>query len=391
MKKEVSAVRVIVVGAGIGGLTLALGLRQAGIEVAVYERDPAGRRRQGISLHVDDRGLSALRGCLPPALLAMVEATMGRPRVQAQVLAEVEGALTLVRAEPLTAATSKARPGRQMDRPLLRAVLLHGLEGAVRFEAPFTRYRTRADGTVQAWFGDGSTDTGDVLVGADGIGSTVRRQYLPQALVLDSGRRMLMGAAPLRAAADTGLLALIGDNPTSATAGRMLALGVLRHTVRPTAARDRWVPELQSSAVTDAQDYVMWALSLSGQELGAATAPYELWQRARSLSGDLPGQLKSIIDQAWPAATIALRIAQIPPLPAFPDGPVTVIGDAVHAAPGFGGNLAMQDAHRLRDALVEVDRGQQSLLPALTDFGDHVRQVDRPVSGQRPLDETRGR
>lgn len=383
--------RVIVVGAGIGGLTLALGLRQAGIDVAVYERDPVDRRRQGISLHVDDRGLTALRGCLPPALMAMVEATAGRPRVQAQVLAEVAGELTLARTEPLTAATSKARPGRQVDRPLLRAVLLHGLEGAVRFEAPFTRFRTRDDGTVQAWFGDGSTDTADVLVGADGVGSAVRRQHLPQALVLDSGRRMLMGAAPLRAAAETGLLALIGDNPTSATAGRMLALGVLRHTVRPAVARDRWLPGLQSPAVSDAQDYVMWALSLTDRELGSAAAPYELWDRARSLSRDLPEPLKLIIDEARPEATIALRIAQIPPLPAFPDGPVTVIGDAVHAAPGFGGNLAMQDAHRLRDALVRVDRGQQSLIPALSDFNDHLRQVDRPASGQRPLDETRGR
>lgn len=57
--------RVIVIGAGLGGLTLAQGLRQAGIDVAVYERDGALGRAQGVSLHIDDRGAAALEGACP--------------------------------------------------------------------------------------------------------------------------------------------------------------------------------------------------------------------------------------------------------------------------------------------------------------------------------------
>jgi 2-polyprenyl-6-methoxyphenol hydroxylase-like FAD-dependent oxidoreductase len=369
--------RVIVVGAGVGGLTLAQGLRQAGVEVRVYERDAPERRRQGISLHVDERGMAALRACLPPAHLAMVESTMGRPRERTQRLAELGGELAVVRAESLASAASRARPGRQVDRPLLRAVLLHGLADAVRFDVPFSRFETVADGTVRAWFGDGSTDTADVLVGADGVGSAVRSQHLPHVRVVDTGQRMVMGAAPLRAVADTGLLALIGDNATSAhVGGSMVALGALRFTEPPVAARDRWLPDLRASAVTEAQDYVMWALSLSRDQLGPAQTPHEVWHRARKLASDLPAQLRVVVDNAWPDATVALRIAAIPPAPAWPASPVTVIGDAIHAAPGFGGNLAMQDAHRLRDALAAAAPGRQDLLHALSAFEDRMRQAN---------------
>ncbi|GAA1029349.1 MULTISPECIES: FAD-dependent oxidoreductase [Amycolatopsis] len=201
--------KVLVIGAGLGGLTLAQGLRREGIDVAVYERDDAAGRPQGVSLHIDDRGGAALRGCLPPPHAAMIDATMGGLREQTLSLSEVDGALAVVDTQP-----SDARPGRQAHRPLLRAVLLTGLEDAVRFGAEFTRFERQADGTVRAWFANGRTDTADVLVGADGVGSAVRRQYLPHARVVDTGRRMTMGATALSAI--PRLPDQIGNNPAVA-------------------------------------------------------------------------------------------------------------------------------------------------------------------------------
>ncbi|WP_279579676.1 FAD-dependent oxidoreductase [Fodinicola feengrottensis] len=296
------------------------------------------------------------------------------------MLSEVAGELTVVRSEPLNGGAGGVRAGRQVDRPLLRAVLLHGLEDAVRFGAPFTRFETRANGTVRVYFGDGSVDTADALIGADGVGSAVRRQLLPQVRVIDTGKRMLMGAAPLATVADTVLLTRIGDNATSAQVrGRIVVLGVLRFTEPPVTARDRWLPDLHAAAVTGAEDYVMWAMPVTPDQLGSADSPHSVWHRARSLARGLPAPLLDVIDGAWPHATVALRIGMIPPTPAWPAGPVTVIGDAIHAAPGFGGNLAMRDAYRLRDALARTARGQEDLVAAIGAVEHDMRSDNHAV------------
>lgn len=368
--------RVIVVGAGLGGLTLAHGLRRAGIDVVVYERDSELGRPQGVSLHVDDRGASALRACLPPAHVAMAEATMGGPREQTLTLSEVDGELAVVGAQPSDGMAGRARPGRQVHRPLLRAVLLTELDDVVRFGAQFTRFEQRAGGTVRAWFADGSVDTADVLVGADGIGSAVRRQYLPHVRVIDTGRRMLMGATPLRAVVDTGLPELIGDSPASMrTRDTMMVLGVLRFTESPIAARRQWLPTLRPSAVAEIEDYVMWAFPTTQEQLGAVTA----WRRANELTVDLPSALRPVVAAAWPDVTVALRIGMIPPMRAWPASRVTVIGDAIHLAPGFGGNLAMRDAHRLCEALIKADSGRVGLLDAIGSYEDTMRRDSFPA------------
>jgi 2-polyprenyl-6-methoxyphenol hydroxylase-like FAD-dependent oxidoreductase len=378
MKNGVDGMRVVVIGAGPGGLTLAHGLRRAGIDVAVYERDAGSGRPQGVSLHVDERGASALRACLPPAHVAMVAATTGGPREQTLTLSDVDGELAVTDASPSDGTAGRARPGRQVHRPLLKAVLLTDLDDVVRFGAEFTRFEQRAGGTVRVWFADGRSDIADVLVGADGIGSAVRRRYLPDVRVVDTGRRMIMGATPLRAVLGTGLPGLIGDSPAAAhVRGTMMALGVLRFTESPLAARQRWLPALRHGAVAEIEDYVMWALPVTQGRLGSAA----VWRRAKELTADLPPALRSIVAEAWPDVTVALRIGQIPPMPAWPASPVTVLGDAIHLAPGFGGNLAMQDAHQLGQALAGAYRGRLGLLDAIGAYEDTMRRTGFPAVG----------
>ncbi|MEU0886208.1 NAD(P)/FAD-dependent oxidoreductase [Lentzea sp. NPDC005914] len=372
---------VIVIGAGLGGLTLARRLRRAGIDVAVYERDGARGRPQGVSLHVDDRGAAALRACLPSAHAAMAEATTGGQREQTLELSDVEGELTVVGTRPSDGVDGRARPGRQVHRPLLREVLLTGLDDVVRFGAEFTRFEQRADGTVRVFFADGSAETADVLVGAEGIGSVVRRQYLPDVRAVDKGRRMIMGATPLRAVAGTGLPALIGDSPAAArVGGTFMALGVLRFTRRPVTARQELLPALNSRAVVDAEDYVMWALPDMRERLGS---PASVSQRARDLAADLHPVLRLIVAEAWPDITATLRIGTIPPMPAWSASSVTLLGDAIHLAPGFGGNLAMQDAHRLGEALAAADGGRLDLLSAIGAYEDTMRRTSfTPVAAK---------
>ena len=114
---------VLIVGAGFGGLALAYGLRRAGVSCALYEAeriDPD--RRRGYRVAIDSIGSRGLRECLPPDLA--------------------------------------------------------GLVGQAHFGKEFTHYQQQADGTVTAFFSDGGSAAGQVLVGADGRHSAVRAQYL---------------------------------------------------------------------------------------------------------------------------------------------------------------------------------------------------------------------
>src|SRR5262249_52743331 len=79
-----------------------------------------------------------------------------------------------------------------IDRATLREMLLEGLDKVVHFSKEFVRYEQAREGKVKTLFEDGSSTIGDLLVGADGTGSKVCKQYLPQAHIVDTG---FVGAA----------------------------------------------------------------------------------------------------------------------------------------------------------------------------------------------------
>jgi 2-polyprenyl-6-methoxyphenol hydroxylase-like FAD-dependent oxidoreductase len=68
--------RVLIIGAGIGGLCLAQGLHRAGIDVAVFDRAASAvADRQGYGFSINRDGDGALRRCLPPNLYRLYRAT----------------------------------------------------------------------------------------------------------------------------------------------------------------------------------------------------------------------------------------------------------------------------------------------------------------------------
>lgn len=181
---------------GLGGLALAQGLHRAGISCAVYEKDPsAAFRNQGYRIRIDHDGITALRALLTPRAFELFAATAGNPGAR---LSTFDHRLNLL--HDLELPLDPQLPGGgnlAVNRMTLRQILLSGLDKAVHYGARLTHCTTDPSGTVTARFADGTTATGDVLIGADGVNSAVRKQYLPQAQVIDAGLRLLYGKVPL--------------------------------------------------------------------------------------------------------------------------------------------------------------------------------------------------
>ncbi len=84
-----------------------------------------------------------------------------------------------------------------VSRWLLRNALLHKSGLFVKFGKTFERFEKSPNGVVNVFFEDGSVEECDLLVGADGVGSKVRNQLLPNSRVSDSDVAVIYFKIPL--------------------------------------------------------------------------------------------------------------------------------------------------------------------------------------------------
>jgi 2-polyprenyl-6-methoxyphenol hydroxylase-like FAD-dependent oxidoreductase len=193
-----------IIGGGIGGLCLAQGLKRVGISFAVYERDRTpDARLQGYRLNIEPVGARAVHECLPPKLWSQLVATAGD--VGEGMIFYDEHLRQLMREDPRPPPAGPTDETHAVSRATLRWLLLAGLEAEVTFGKEFVRFEKIVGDKVRAIFADGSSATGDVLVGADGVNSRVRRQLLPNAKVIDTGGFGIGGILPLNPAVEAWL------------------------------------------------------------------------------------------------------------------------------------------------------------------------------------------
>ena len=341
---------VIVIGGGLGGLCLASGLHQGGLRATVYEKDTsAAVRAQGYRLHLDRRGDEALRKCFPTRLYEMHRATCSLPSEQFSVVTKRLRTIKVVSTGDVPSSSTA------VDRATLRAVLLSGLEGVVRFGAEFTSYELLADGRVRAHFADGSTADADVLVGADGINSLVRNQLVPAARLADTGIRVVYGKTPLTERMLPIVPALLNKGFVAVTAlprRQGMALGLMRFGVAP-----------EELGLPPVHDYMMWGFSAPERAFRGRTVP----ELIRSWHPDL----RTLVDNCDPTQTFTVGVRRAVEFPPWPTGSVTLLGDAAHAmspSRGSGANMALCDAGRLSGLLMAAHRGELPLRQALREY-----------------------
>ena len=359
-----SNLKVVVIGAGTGGLCLAHGLRAAGIEVRVFERGAAAQDRLfGYRLNISATGNRALESCLPKENYRRFVAASARS--SSGVAFFDQSLKRLLSIELPTVDRASIESERPVSRIALRKVLLDGIEDLVMFNRSFEAYEDGSSNQITARFQDGSTETGDVLVGADGANSRVARQLLPQSKRLDTGFVVISGRFPLDAEArrSTPPAVLRGPTLVLGPAGRFMFASAVEY---PPGADTRY----------DLDEYVMWGLSARREDLGLRVAPESLdAESARGLAlGNMrhwnPALLR-MVERADARHMNTFAVKSASPLLPWRTRNVTVLGDALHNMTpyrGMGANAALYDAQLLRNALLSVLRGEAALIPALSAF-----------------------
>ncbi|NNH74605.1 FAD-dependent monooxygenase [Nocardia uniformis] len=313
----------IIIGGGISGPVAAMALRKAGIDARVYEAYPGPAYGIGSGLGLAPNGLAALdligAGDAVRALAAPMRhqvMSIGDKRISAPSLTDIE-------------------PLRLVDRFALHQILHdHAVAAGVPFEynRRLVEVDEHADG-VTAAFADGSTATADVLIGADGIRSTVRQLIDPAA----PGPQFL----------------------------NMLGFG------GPSECSIEVSAESMVFAFGKKAYYLYWALP-DGRIGWGANLPHEQYlslTEARTVSAE---EWLRILRETYaednPGAELAANtrpdqlevvgaLQVMPPVPRWYRGRMVLTGDAIHApsnTSGQGASLAIESAIELARCLRDI-------------------------------------
>jgi salicylate hydroxylase len=367
---------VLIIGGGIGGLTLAQGLKRAEISAAVYERDRTPTDRlQGYRVHISPTGSLALHECLPPHLFELFDRTCGAPSIAVRFFTEQMRVLLAFDGDLVATADPVARH-RAASRITLRQVLLTKLDN-VHFGKTFERYEERGDRII-AHFEDGSSAEGDVLIAADGGGSRVRRQFLPHAQRIDTGVVGIAGKIFLDTARDRIARPLLdGISLVAARGGLGLFVAIQEMTGGPIDGIGGNEPALAGAGnlYDNTRSYLMWALSAKREKFGLGDAE---WADASALAAAASRAMtgwsrafRDLVRLADPTTISCLPIRTSVPVARWHTGHITLLGDAIHSMTpyrGIGANVAIKDAARLKRALVAAHDGECNLVEAIHDY-----------------------
>jgi 2-polyprenyl-6-methoxyphenol hydroxylase-like FAD-dependent oxidoreductase len=295
---------------------------------------------------------------------------------------------------------------KSVSRMTLRQVLLTGLEDITEFGKQFERYEESADGKVTAFFADGSSVTGDVLVGADGARSKLRKQRLPQARMEQTGIVSIGARLPSTPEARALVSEKVLKGVTLAMAPK--GMGAIIHVmdfkwdangIKPrTALADADIIRSWSGRqYDDSQDYMLWAIWAARRwypQDPEKLSPEELQRLALQMTEGWSPKFRKLIELSEVKTVNSINIRTSVPLEPWPSTRVTLLGDAVHTMTpgrGVGANTALEDAALLCKRLVEVHAGKRELIEAIHSYeGDMLEYSKHVVLESRKQMDARG-
>lgn len=350
--------KIIIIGAGMGGLSAGIALKRIGHDVEVFEK-VTGIKPVGAAISLWSNGVKCLNylglekqvAALGGAMdfMAYVDGASGRP-------------MTRFSLAPLVRQVGQ-RP-YPVSRAALQDMLLEELgREHVRLGMALTAVEQSGD-RVTACFADGSRVSGDILIGADGTHSTVRGYVL-------------------------------GQQPERRYAGYVNWNGLV--DISPDIApADQWttfVGEGKRASVmpiAGGRFYFFFDVPLP------AGLPYERAQARSVLREYFKGwaqPVRTLIDRIDPEATNRVEIHDIEPFMTWTRGRVALLGDAGHSTTpdiGQGGCAAMEDAVVLAIALQTNTLGVEDALARYQNRRNR-RTADLVLRARKRCDITHGK
>jgi len=327
---------ILIVGGGVGGLTLALVLHQNGLACRIVEAAPE-IRPLGVGVNVLPHGSAEL------ARLGLVD------RLEAQCIATDEANFfnrfgQLVHREPLGRAAGYAQPQLSIHRADLHLTLLEAVRerlgpDAVTLDRRVARFEQTDDG-VTVHFAPDATGAvppairADVAIGSDGIHSAIRKQLFPaEGDPKYTGYNMWRGVTrwqPYLTGASQTRVGWLAN-------GKMVIYPIRRFDDGTQLIN--WVFEVETDQYRSRRDW-----NRPGE-----VADFMPWIRDWSFDWlDIPAMVR--------ASDVVLEFPMVDqdPLPRWTHGAVTLLGDAAHPMVPRGSNGAGQsilDARCLGDLL----------------------------------------
>lgn len=346
--------KVAVAGGGLGGLALASYLVKHGVDVTVYEQARKYRPFGG-PIQVQSNALALLAD----VDTAITDAIYDQGTPTGNRLSGIKDGLSDEWYSTFDTGIPATRRGLPLthvvDRPRLQRIFLNFIDShapkTVRTGAPVHSYSVQ-DNFVSVKLADGSIEHADILIGADGIWSSVRAQ--------------MHGEADPRASARYS--------------GYTCYTATCRHSCidRESVAYKIYLGRKQYFVCSDVGDGRLQWYAFLGEPAGGAQEPNKL-ERLASKFADWSSEVRAILAATVEAEVGKRDLYDRAPLmhKGWTDRRVALLGDAAHPMMpnlGQGGCMAFEDAHRLG---VTIRKLNKSANVDATNIRDALKQYER--------------